>query len=339
MAPFGSDRREPRSPKADKSAIAIPTAKRARCSPSRSGCGSLLRCAGRVGRRWRACRRHARRELIDSVVQPQVVQVLLESERQWCGQCQQEVSARHPQALPFTEYGLNTFLLVMILRFQAHASLATIGRVLEISHGLALSKATVCNLFTQAKRYLKGQYDQLIAAVRAGAVIYADETGWLVHGQSAWMWLMANDEVTVYFAAESRGKGIAAELYGDSQALCMHDGLASYTNALPQEHHLSCWAHVLRFAHEETVLEPQGSQAKWFTAQLVKVYQLKSQRAAESPTDLEARLRAEVNTLLAVESTSPAIVNIQARLRMQQEGLIRALLLTPDGTNNLAERE
>jgi len=37
-----------------------------------------------------------------------------------------------------------------------------------------------------------------------------------------------------------------------------------------------------------------------------------------------------------VQSPSAAI---QARLRMQKEGLIRALLSTPDGTNNLAERE
>jgi transposase len=280
-----------------------------------------------------------RKELVDIQLQPQVVQLLLESERQWCGACQQEVVARDGRCLPFTEYGLNTFLLVMILRFQGHASLATIGRLLAISHGLALSKATIGNLLTQAKRYLKGQYEQLIAAVRAGAVIYADETGWLVNGRPAWMWLMATDEVTVYFAAESRGKGIAEELYGDSQALCMHDGLASYTNALPQEKHLYCWAHVLRFAHEETALEPKGSAARQFTADLVKLYQLKQEHSAADPVSLEEQVRSGLERLLATRSESAAIHNIQARLRGQHAGLIRALLTTPDGTNNLAERE
>ena len=294
---------------------------------------------GQCGQALARVRATRRKELVDIVLQPQVVQVLLESERQWCGQCRQEVVARDPRCLPFTEYGLNTFLLVMILRFQSHASLASIGRVLTISHGLALSKATVCNLLTQAKRYLKGQYEQLIAAVRAGAVLYADETGWLVNGQPAWMWLIANEDVTVYFAAESRGKGIAADLYGDSQALCMHDGLASYTNALPQENHLYCWAHVLRFAHEETALEPEGSPAREFTAQLVKVYQLKQALSATDPTTWEEQVRPALERLLVVPSQSVAIHNIQARLRVQKEGLIRALLSTPDGTNNLAERE
>jgi len=179
-----------------------------------------------------------RKALVDSVLHPQVQSVLLESERQWCGHCQREVVAHDARSLPFTEYGLNVFLLVMVLRFRSHASLAKIGNVLEISHGLCLSTSTISNLLAGAKRYLRGKYDQLIGAVRAGKVMYADETGWLVHGQKAWMWLIANDEVTVYFAAESRGGGIARDLYAESHALCMHDGYAAYTNALPPSNHL-----------------------------------------------------------------------------------------------------
>ena len=280
-----------------------------------------------------------RKELVDIVLHPEVVRIVLESERQWCGACQREVVARDARSLPFTEYGLNTFLLVMILRFKAHASLAEIASVLQIGHGLALAKSAICNLLTQAKQYLHGQYDQLIAAVRAGAVMYADETGWLVHGQKAWMWLIAHEEATVYFAAESRGGGIAQELYGQSHALCMHDGLASYTNALPQQRHLFCWAHVLRFAHEETIGEPADSAATQMKKDLVRIYHLKDDGAAAGSPDLEARVRAELDAVLAVPSESVAIHNIQVRLRTQYEGLIRALLCSPDGTNNLAERE
>lgn len=54
---------------------------------------------------------------------------------------------------------------------------------------------------------------------------------------------------------------------------------------------------------------------------------------------MEARLRTELDTLLAVQSESLSIQNIQGRPRVQQDGLIRSLLSTPDGTNNLAERE
>ena len=255
--------------------------------------------------------------LVDIVLHPQVVKLLLESERQWCGHCHREVSARDPRSLPFTEYGLNTFLLVMILRFQSHASLQNIATVLEISHGLPISKATVCNLLTQAKNSLKEQYEQLIAAVRAGEVMYNDETGWLVNGEKAWMWLMANEEVTVYFAAESRGKGIAQHLYSDSQALSMHDGFASYTSSIPEDKQLYCWAHVLRFAHEETVLEPENSPAKLFTQQLVKLYHLKKQTPPLSARQMKGRLRKGLDKQLALESSIVSIQHIQTRLRGQ----------------------
>ncbi len=284
---------------------------------------------------------HATRckHLIDIVLHPQVHRVLLESERQWCAGCKQEVCVRDERTLPFTEYGLNTFLLVLILRFRSHASLQKIAEVLSISHGLCLSKATISNLLVQAKRYLRGKYEQLLAEVRAGAVMYADETGWMVHGQKAWMWLAATEEVTVYVAAESRGGGIARDLYGESQALCMHDGYAAYTKALPQHNHLYCWAHLLRFAHEETVLDPPDSQAVWVREQLVQAYHLGHDATISDSQNLETRLRAQLDQVLAVVSESRSIQNIQARLRVQYEGLIRAVLRTPDATNNLAERE
>ena len=117
----------------------------------------------------------------------------------------------------------------------------------------------------------------------------------------------------------------------------MHDGLASYTNALPQEHHLYCWAHVLRFAHEETAGEPPDSAATRVKEHLVRIYHLKNDRSDSE--NLQARLRAELDQVLALSSESVAIHNIQGRLRVQYEGLIRALLCTPDATNNLAERE
>ena len=280
-----------------------------------------------------------RKYFVDIVLHPQVQRVLLESERQWCAGCKQEVCVRDERTLPFTEYGINTFLLVLILRFRSHASLQKIAEVLAISHGLSLSKATISNLLVQAKHYLRGKYEQLLAEVRAGAVMYADETGWLVHGQKAWMWLVATEEVTVYVAAESRGGGIARDLYGESHALCMHDGYAAYTKALPQQNHLYCWAHLLRFAHEETVLDPPDSQAHWVREQLVQAYHLGHDGTRSGSQDLEARLRAELDQVLAVVSESASIQNIQARLRMQYEGLIRAVLCTPDATNNLAERE
>lgn len=276
---------------------------------------------------------------IDIVINPEVKKMIFESERQWCRSCHLEVSVRDIRTLPFTEYGINTFMIVMNLRFKAHASFSAIKTILHVSNGLTLSTSDVSNILSQASGFLGKRYEDLKRAVRKGDIMYNDETGWLIHGQKAWMWIMANEEVTVYFAAESRGKGIAEELYGNSKAAAMTDGLASYTNVIPKERHLYCWSHVLRFAFEETIRSKKTSVVVFLREELVRVYHIKETHPEYSKEQLEAVLRHEFDKLLSLSSREESFTNIQRRIRDQKEGLIRALLVTPDGTNNLAERE
>lgn len=294
---------------------------------------------GKCGKELSRVKAARQKILLDIVIHPEVVKLILESERQWCGNCTQEVRVQDARCLPFTEYGINTFMMGMILRFSAHASFANISTLLKISHGLYLSKSDVSNILTSACKYLGKRYGELKEIIRKGDVMYQDETGWLIHGQKAWMWIMTNQEATVYFAAESRGKGIAEELYGNSQAASMTDGLKSYLNVIPKDKHLYCWSHVLRFAFEETIHSKKGSKAVFLREELVRVYRIKKSHPEYSREKLEEVLRHEFQLLLALTSKEESFINIQRRMRDQEEGLIQALLVTRDGTNNLAERE
>lgn len=294
---------------------------------------------GRCGNNLKRVSATKEKVLLDIVIKPEIIQMIVGSERQWCGSCRMEVNAKDPQSLPFTEYGLNTFLMVMILRFKAHCSLSITSRVISISFGLQLSKSDISNLLKSAAKYLGSKYEQLKQMVRDGEVIYADETGWLVRGEKAWMWIMANEEVTVYVAAESRGKGIVEDMYGDSQAKCMTDGLASYTNSIPKDKHCYCWAHMLRFSFEETIHPNKHSMAVALRDELVRIYHIKQDHPQYSKEQLEKALTFEFDRLLALFSDEQSFQNIQGRLREQRLGLIKSLLETESGTNNLAERE
>lgn len=233
---------------------------------------------------------------------PQLVKIFLQSERQWCSTCQKEVNARDNRSLPFSEYGINTVMLIVLLRFKAHCSVKNIATIIETTSGLPLSKSAVTNVLQRAGGYLGKCYEELKKAVREGAVLYADETGWLVHGQKAWMWIMASEKATVYIAAESRGKGIAEALYGDSSAYAMTDGLGSYTNTIPEEKHLYCWAHVLRFAYEETVDSDNDSQAVRIREELVQIYRIKKEQSDYTQQQFRRILRGKLDTFLAIDS-------------------------------------
>ncbi len=277
--------------------------------------------------------------LLDIVINPEIVQLIIESERQWCNNCRKEVSAKDTQSLPFTEYGMNTFMMTMILRFSCHSSMGNIAKVLQAGYGLSLSKSDIANLLKSGAKYLGKQYAELKKAVRTGAVMYNDETGWLVHGQKAWMWIMANDKVTIYVAAESRGKGIFEEMYADSNALSMHDGYSGYGSVTGEENTAYCWTHVLRFAFEETFKLLSDHLACKIRNRLVDLYQLIRFHTEWTREQKEQALRNELDSILAIRSTDQNVKNILRRVKTQKEGLILALLDTPDGTNNLSERE
>lgn len=297
---------------------------------------SCLRCQRPV-HRVNATRE---KQLVDIILNPQVVKLIVESERQWCGTCRKEVSATDERSLPFTEYGINTFMMAMLLRYRCLLSLSKISLVFAVGYGLAISESGLVSLFRQAKTYLGSRYEALKAIVRKGEILYADETGWHVRGTGAWMWIMASDEATVYVAAESRGKGIAREMYGVSQAYAMHDGYASYATTIPPDKQLYCWAHILRFAYEETVDKPATEESVHIRDALVDIYHLKNDEHYRThPEQLEIEASERIDRLIAITSEDIAVTVILRRLRNQRDGLIRALIVSPNGTNNFAEQE
>lgn len=305
---------------------------------------------GKCGKQLVRTRGIKEKTLIDIEINPKLIGLILQSERQWCNTCKKEVRATHPQALPFTEYGMNTFMVVMHLRFKGKQSVRTIAVTLHSLFGLPITKSGVLSLLTQAKEYLEEKYEELKLAIRKDAVMYNDETGWTVRGKPAWMWIMTTPDkkqasgnvetgMTVYVAAESRGKGIFEEMYENSNAKSMHDGYSSYEAITGKEKTLYCWAHVLRFAFEETVKLAPSSLACHIRDRLVNLYQMIRSHNEWVRKQKETVLRRELESLLAIKSDDQTVNNIQYRLQTQKEGLILALLVTADGTNNLAERE
>jgi len=276
--------------------------------------------------------------LIDVVINPEVVKLLLKLERQWCSNCKKEVRATHEQSLPFSEYGINTLMIILLLRFKGNLSLAKISLVLKVAFGLPIATSSVQSLLAKSKRYLDHHYQELVQQVRDGKLMYNDETGWLIGKQRAWVWIMASHDTTVYYPAMTRGSGIFTEMYGNSQAISMHDGLASYEAGLKDKtRHTYCWAHFLRFVHEETALDPPKGIGGQIKKQITNLYRSKNQSIGKEK--LRQELEESFNQILDYKTRKTSIKNIQTRLTKQKEGLILALIDTPDGTNNLAERE
>ena len=107
----------------------------------------------------------------------------------------------------------------------------------------------------------------------------------------------------------------------------------------PQEKHLYCWAHVLRFAHEETILEPEGSPPRALPSSSCR--SISSRTAGDAWPDDPREPACEPNSTPCWPSSRrvPPFRPSRPAFVRNSTGLIRSLLCTPDGTNNLAERE
>lgn len=231
-------------------------------------------------------------------------------------------------------------MMALLLRYRCLLPLSKVSQVLSVGYGLSISESGLLSLFAQSKRYLLGRYEELKDVVRKGEIMYNDETGWSVRGRGAWMWIMASEKATVYVAAESRGKGIIEEMYGESQAKSMHDGYASYTNVIPKEKQLYCWSHLLRFSYEETVGKREDEESVHIRDALVAIYQLRGDSRYQKDIPLlEQEAIRRIQELLHIKTADSTSCAILTRLMNQWEGLVRALGESPNGTNNFAEQE
>lgn len=120
------------------------------------------------------------------------------------------------------------------------------------------------------------------------------------------------------------------------KSFSMHDGYGAYNKTIPKEKTMYCWAHLLRFAHEEAHGEKKNSQIVILKDELVIIYHLKDTLDKHK---LKHFLRRRIDSILKRKFTQASAIKVQNRVKEQKEGLINALLYTQDGTNNLAERE
>jgi len=101
-----------------------------------------------------------------------------------------------------------------------------------------------------------------------------------------------------------------------------------------------CWAHLLRFCYEETFDKPPDSESVSARDKLVEIYRLSKNPLYQTNTQyLESEAANRINQLLETKTDDLTVLNILRRLNKQKGGLIRALIMSPNGTNNFAEQE
>jgi len=196
-------------------------------------------------------------------VEPVVTQFNIEVAH--CIECGRQAQGRHPEQV---SDGLGPSAVHFGPRVQ--------GLTAEMKHALGIPYRKVCRVLAQGFGFSAspgglsraGQrladkaeptYEQLVFSLRQQAVVYADETGWKIDGDRAWLWVFTSEQVTLYTIDPTRAGAVAERILGrDFEGVLTCDCLLSY-NPLPYQQQ-KCLAHLLRRC-SDIAAQPRPDQA------------------------------------------------------------------------------
>ncbi len=192
-------------------------------------------------------------------------------------------------------------------------------------------------------------YQQLVELLRQSEVVHVDETGWRIGCLSAWLWVFANQQITVYTIKASRAHEVILTILGREFAgVLVADCFKAYdAEALAAWLQQKCVAHLLRNLRE--LEEQKTGGAVHFARDVLEVLRaalalkagatdIRSPAYEATAFALEARLDALIDERR--EFSDPDNARLAARLRFQRVHILRFLYWEDvDATNNLAERQ
>lgn len=265
-------------------------------------------------------------------------------ERQWCGNCQKEISATPSGTLKNFRFGVNLIVWILLHKYRMRLPLKKMKELLKEQYNLEITTGAIQNTLHCLKKKFGKKYQDFIKEIRKSKVKHADETGWRIEGENVWCWLFADEKTSIYTIEETRGKGVPKEMLGEHpQGVLVRDDYPAYKK-LPMEQQ-SCWAHLLRVSHELSKKEKSSLEVKKLHNELSIMFSELS-KIIQQPyikTEREKFYKNYTKQLVLISNKtyiSSDAKEIQTRITNQNINLITALRHSNIPlTNNHAERQ
>lgn len=137
-----------------------------------------------------------------------------------CQGCGQRVQGRHAEQTSdalgqaAVQIGPRALALSAPIKHDFGVPYAKIARLFKVGLGLSVNRSTLARADQRlAKRY-QPVYAFLQSVLRKSAVVWADETGWKVGGQRAWLWAFTSESLTVYVVDPTRAHEVVERVLG-----------------------------------------------------------------------------------------------------------------------------
>ena len=267
------------------------------------------------------------------------------SERKWCPNCQQIVSAKSELALPRSDIGLHATVRIVYLWVVAALSLPNIQKYLSSFMRLGVSTSGISNLLIRVAAILEPVAEEILQDVRQGFQVWADETGWRVRGINWWLWAFANETSAYFYAAPNRGSPVVVHILGTVFAGVLITDAWGANNAVDCLFRQTCMTHVFRKIRRLLQENPEARSILRFYSRFKRILrdgERLQQRAAQLDDGAllrsYERLEDRLDQLLAWKNPNPILAAIIASVqRLRGRILTFSLLPGCPSHNNYGE--
>jgi len=235
------------------------------------------------------------------------------------------------------------------LKHRLGGSYGKVSETLKDAFGLQVTRSGWCQADQRLAETARPVYQELIEFVQGSSVVHADETGWRIGTLSAWLWVFANQEATVYAIRDNRSSDVAVEILGRKfHGILASDCFVAYDDKrLKDWLKQKCLAHLLKDLNEMEASKTGRAVrfARDGTALLQAALALKKEKSNLSPATFVQRAQAletQLDALIARQRYLKDRDNrrFARRLRKHRPHLLRFLYVDDlEPTNNLAERQ
>jgi len=282
-------------------------------------------------------------EDIPENIDPVVTQYTIH--RDWCPQCRQRVEPKIPDALPGAQIGNHVLVLSAWLHYGLGVTLEQILSVFNFHLHFQLTAGGLVQMWYRLQEILFTWYDEIKAQALKAGILFADETGWRVKGQTWWLWCFTTAELTYYLIDRCRGSPLLRKFFKrEFRGILVSDFWGAY-NAICCMAKQKCIPHLLRDLHTVEKYHAPGRSWQRFAKKLRRLLRdamrlsKDSERSAPDYASKRQRIVERLRALIDRSWKDKNARRLVKRLRRHQHELF-TFLDHPEVPydNNTAER-
>lgn len=254
--------------------------------------------------------------------------------RHKCRRCNKIIAPKIDNALPYSRFGIRLMLKTAYMRYELRLPYAKIRAYLKEEYNLKITDKALMDMLKSLCRIFNCSYKCLKQKIRESKWVNADESGWNIDGDNAWLWGFFDDKISIYHVDKSRSREVVNNVlgYNFDGVLCT-DFLSTYS--IEDWKQQKCWVHIIRETHNLANHENACEEAKRFHKEVKALYE---KATGKEPPDKDVLCRM-LERILKRKYKHIKIKTLVERLNKYFYQMFTFLDYGGTSDNNMAERD